>query len=361
MILIVSILALGAYLGWLQVSPRWRGFIGTKIQIVLLTILLLSMFPGPAALVKETFDWVGQKAESAVYSQTREAQWWEPSSADELVFVDKQSGDKLIWYYETENGGYRLSRSKGYDEYGEPLELADTREEMEAITAWQKKIDKDRMVAERAAAAKHDEERRMAAEESARQERIEQQERAEAETQLAKQRAEQAREAERRRLSSYVQSLPSERVDYAAYGIRENSHHWPALSSSLADQIETVTTRSASAGIFTDAFNGQGGFEKAEAGLFGDDFDRLGLATSVSQVILVRIHDESTTASHSVRGVKTYAARASVTVVDTRTGERVKDFSVGDIRGAGVTSELAESSYVERLAPRIVEMMDERN
>jgi hypothetical protein len=129
-----------------------------KLQVALLAIAVVAMFPGPASLLEELADWTGERIESAVRRITRPApERWLPESADDLQFVDQGTGQFLVWYCRSEEGDYQLFKSRGFDSSGQPLKRAETQGEFAAIRAWQQGKDQEREQARRAQqdAARH--------------------------------------------------------------------------------------------------------------------------------------------------------------------------------------------------------------
>jgi hypothetical protein len=349
-LLIVSVLTLGGYFGWLQISDSWRRFVAVKLQMTLVVIALVSLFPGPARLVGELVGWTEENLRSSVFRITRPSpEWWEPSSVDELRFADAGTGEFLIWYYKDDEGNYRLSTSKGYDDFGRPLKRAETEPEFISIRSWQRAKDEEREAIRRAQAeelARREEEERIAAAERAAELARQEEERRIAE---AEREAELAREAERKRLESYIAGRPETRVNYIVFFVDS----WGRPSSEVNSIVEEILSKSgvtAAGAVFSDAFISPKGFDAVAAGKGAVDVVAMRLGEMADRLLLIRGTDEQLAPSRTVAGLHTYSMRISFSLIDASNGQKVREFIIGDVTGAGVSEASAKSTFIERFA-----------
>ncbi len=319
---ILAVLWLGGYLGWLKTSDVWRRVIAIKLQIALIVIAVVSVLPGPAGLVEELADWAGTRFEATVFGVTRPTpQRWNPTSVDELQFVDHGTGRYLVWYYRDKEGNYQLFKSKGYDDSGKPLKCAETEAEFTTIRDWQRVKDLGRENARRA----QDE-------------------------QVAKRAVEQAREAERSRLASYVSSFPKARVNYIVFFVDSAGKPSSEVRSAVVDRLSRTKNITAAGNVFTDAFISPQGFDAVVAGKRAADLAAMRIGDAADRLLLIRGSDAKSVPSSSISGLQTYSMRMTISLIDARDGKKLSEFVINDVAGAGLTEVEARATFSERFA-----------
>jgi len=358
--LLLAVMWLGGFLGWMKVSPVWRRIIAAKMQVTLLVILLLALLPGPAGLVQELVDWGGGKVEQAVYGVTRaDARYWEPESAEQLqaAFVDQRSGRHQVWYTRLEDGGFKVSRAKGYDDFGEPLELADTKSEMESLLEWQRRKDRARKAAE---LQRQLEAERRAAEEAERQ----RQARLEAERKAAEEaerqrlaRLEAERQAEARRIASYIGAYPQEPAHYAVFAVDARGERVLELMSEITKSLHSIEGMKVTDQAFAAPFASEEGFERVVSGRGEDELGAMEVRKAADSLLLIRAGREEVGRSTQVSDVQTFSMPVTVTIISTSDGAIQHEYAVNDVTGAGVSEPAAKTAYIERLSTRIAEVV----
>ena len=337
---LLAVMWLGGFLGWMKVSPAWRQIIATKIQVTMLMILLLALLPGPAGLIQELVDWGGGKVEEAVYEVTRaNALYWEPESANQLqsAFVDQRSGRYQMWYTQLRDGEFKLSRSKGYDEFGDQLELADTKPEMELLLEWQRGKDQARKAAER---QRQLETGRRAAEEAERQRQAQ---------------LEAERQAEAHRIASYIRVYPPESVHYAVFAVDSYGGHLPELIEEIARRLNSFKGMTVTDRAFAAPFASEEGFGRVVSGRGEDELNAMEARKAADSLLLIRTGREEVGRSTQVPGVLTFSMPVTVTIISTGNGTVQQEYAVNDVTGAGVSEPAAKTAFFERLSSRIAE------
>ena len=382
-LLILSVLWIGGYFGWLQVSGAWRTFLAAKLQLSLIFIVVMALFPGPAGLVEELVGWAGERLETSVFRVTRPTpQRWQPASADELRFVDEGTGKFLVWYYRDKQGNYELFTSKGYDRSGKPLKLAQTEKEFTAIHEWQRARDQEREMARR---AQEDEaRRRVIADFEHRMARargfIEQRAFDGAEREVRDARntmvpsrallgdaevgrmdtaADQllstvklvrAEHHDRLRLRSYVTALPKARVNFIVFFVDFEGKLSQGATSAVAQRLARRESVSAVGDVLSDAFASPRGFDAVVAGKGGADVVAMQLGDAADRLLLIRGSDQRSAPSATVSGLRTYSMKITVSLIDARDGSKLREFAINDITGAGVNETAAKAACIERFA-----------
>ncbi|HRP63654.1 MAG TPA: hypothetical protein PK400_10200 [Phycisphaerales bacterium] len=413
-LLILATFGVGLAIGWWRISDNVRKGIAVKLLISLFAIAILAKFP----LVSEVTDWIGDRAEAAVFRATRPTpERYYPNSTDELreAFVHRGTGEFLIWYFRDERGNYEFYKSKGYDRLGRPLKQAETQREFDALVAWQSAKEFERETARR---AKEEEAARTRALQE--QERKAQQSRAisaysqhletarelftagdldgaerairDADSTLASNRnvlnvddleaaqrsirelrseinavraekrqieeerlsAERAKEAERLRLASYINALPTEQVNYIVF--LADSHGKPSakLTSAIVERLggEGII---AAGDVFSDRFISPTGFDAFFSGAGGADIAAMGINNVAHRLLLIRGGKPESSASGTVSRVRTYSMPMTISVIDTHNGTRLFNFVIDDITGAGVNEAAATSAFIERFADALAQ------
>ena len=353
--LVLAALTMGGYFGWLVVSPLWRKSVGVALQVTLLVLLVAALLPGPAGLVEELATWGEQRLEGSIYDVTRDqADWWEPESADDLIFVDRQSGRFLIWYHKDAAGNYRLARSRGFDEYGRPLEVADTEAEVRAIREWQLSKDRQRAATEqerREADARRDQEEKLAAEQREKEEADKREQRRVQAVEREKARIEKA---ERERIASYIVSLPSDRVDYVVFCIEADGQSANDVSSTIARSLDRQAGVDAVDDVFSLAFATDDGYGQMVAGRGRAVLEATKLGEVASKLLLLRMGKAQSSASNRVEGLYSYSAPITIHIIDAADGRKLQQVEISDVTGIGMSTGAARSAFIERLAEQIL-------
>lgn len=356
--LIIGMITLGGYIGWFRLDPAWRAVVRAGMWIVMSVLLLGALLPGPAVLIRELGHSWYEGIEDVVVRNTRpESDYWYPTSEAELrsQLIDFRSGRAQVWFTPVAGGGFKLARSKGYNEYGEPLEQADTQSEIETLLAWQRERDVAREAEERksqAEAGRRQEAARRLVEEQAVQlaEQWEQDR-----LRAARAAAEEAERAEALRIASYVAALPSERVDYIVYGVGTESGYSTALTSAVVRGLTGTGRTKADGAVLTPAFASDAGFGRASMGRGADDLRAMKLHDVADRLLLVQAMEAASGMSASLDNVHTFRMTVFVTVITTETGERVRVYRLEDVVGAGVNEGAAKAAFFVRLADRIAD------
>jgi len=243
--------------------------------------------------------------------------------------------------------GTRLSPSRECRSgFGEPLELADTKSEMESLLEWQRRKDRARKAAE---LQRQLEAERRAAEEAERQ----RQARLEAERKAAEEaerqrlaRLEAERQAEARRIASYIGAYPQEPAHYAVFAVDARGERVLELMSEITKSLHSIEGMKVTDQAFAAPFASEEGFERVVSGRGEDELGAMEVRKAADSLLLIRAGREEVGRSTQVSDVQTFSMPVTVTIISTSDGAIQHEYAVNDVTGAGVSEPAAKTPYI---------------
>jgi len=258
-----------------------------------------------------------------------------PTGKD-IPFADKH-GHSMISYAETPNGGFELftARAPGlYTPDGRQLKLADSGTVRQQIRNW---VDQENARVATQSAAKI-----AAEEEAARQ--LEQK---------ALRNLETARiGAEKARRVSYIDTLPTNRVNYAICAAHEDGVLIPALSSRLVKELR-AKGKTASDIVLSQEFAKEA-LRPFMAGKGREDLEAMELSKCTDRLLLISVNNERLTDSQRFVNLRTASATMIVVGIDPTDGRKVQEYVINDVSGAGVNETTALAAFYERFAAALI-------
>ncbi|MEI6702630.1 MAG: hypothetical protein WCL71_03725 [Deltaproteobacteria bacterium] len=257
-------------------------------------------------------------------------------SGRDIPFSDK-TGHSMIWYAETHNGGFELftAKSEGlYTPDGRKLRPADSENVRQSIRNW---VDQETA---RSAAAKAS---RLAADEEANQRR----------TQAALQEQEAARiDSEKARRASYIDILPTTRVNYVVCAAHENGGLIPELSG-LVVKGQKAVGKTASDTVFSQEF-AKSALRPWMAGKGAKDLRAMEITKIADRLVLIEVKNERITESQRFANLRTASGTMTVTIIDPADGRKIDEYTIGDVSGAGVSDASAWAAFYERVVDELL-------
>lgn len=264
-----------------------------------------------------------------------------------------RSGDTLLWFSRTPDGGYELFTGGGHHPTrGTELVPVSSDSEVQSITAFCEGIRASAASAARAAADSirtRDDSVRQAELRAAEAQAAIQQQR-DLEVRQARERA--VLNAARDRRDSYLlaRQLPR-KVEFAVIASTDAQQPMEFLASAVASELGRHGTLASSI-VFSSKFVTTGAFEATFNGRGASDIREMPLKEIASHVMLVRVRTGAAAPSASVSGAFSTVASATVSVVSTNDGS-VRDVFDLSVVGVGASARGATQSAHDRLVKEI--------
>jgi hypothetical protein len=260
------------------------------------------------------------------------------TSGKDIPFTDKK-GHSMIWYAETNEGGFDLftAKSEGlYTPDGRKLIPADAEKVRQSIRIWVDQV---------SAKSASDYAARLTAEKES----------------LRQQADEALKEQERNRIendnarrASYIGTLPVLKVNYAVCSAHESGVPIPELSTMIVKKLRE-RGKTASQTILSRDF-ANGALSSFMAGRGAEDLKAMGLSNIVEHLVLIVGSNEQINESKLFANLLNTSGTMTVAVIDAVDGRKVQEYTITDGIGSGVNDAAAWAAFYEWFTDELLKL-----